>query len=282
MTRLPEPLVVNGHRIATDVRGSGPPVVLIHGTPSHSDIWRNVAPVLTAAGYRVHLFDLLGFGRSERPCDPAVDTSVAAQGEVLCALMEEWELERAHVVAHDIGGAIAMRLGVFQPEVVHSLTLIDTVSYDSWPSATWRRILGDGLEALMRADDADHRARMTAQLQMTVADPANMTGEVLARYLEPVSGPIGQPSFFCHQARHYDSRYTEAISDRLAELGRLPVQLIWGDSDTWQDPAYGRRLEADIPGAVLHTIPRAGHFAMEDQPAAVAERIRAFLDEQHA
>ena len=282
MTLLPDPEIVHGHRIATGVHGDGPPVVLIHGTPSHSFIWRNVVPALTAAGYRVHLFDLLGFGCSERPRDPAVDTSVAAQGEVLAALMEVWELERPHLVAHDIGGAVALRLGGFQPEGGGSLTLLDTVSFDSWPSASWRRIIAHGLDALMRADDAEHRARLAAQLRMTVADPANMTGDVLAEYLAAVSGPVGQPSFFLHQVRHYDSRYTETITDRLADLGRLPVQLIWGASDSWQDPAYAHRLAAAIPDASLHMIDGAGHFVMEDKPQAVAAHIRAFLDAQHA
>ena len=62
---LPDHAIIDGHRIAYGVHGEGPPVVLIHGTPSHSFIWRNVVPRLTAGGLRVHLFDLLGFGQSE-------------------------------------------------------------------------------------------------------------------------------------------------------------------------------------------------------------------------
>ena len=72
-----ENILVNGHRIADGSHGKGEPVVLIHGTPSSSYIWRNVVPDLVAAGCKVHLFDLLGFGVSERPWDQAVDTSVS-------------------------------------------------------------------------------------------------------------------------------------------------------------------------------------------------------------
>jgi pimeloyl-ACP methyl ester carboxylesterase len=62
-------VLVGGHRIACGAIGSGDPVILIHGTPSSSYIWRNVAPQLTKAGHKVHVFDLLGFGASERPFD---------------------------------------------------------------------------------------------------------------------------------------------------------------------------------------------------------------------
>jgi alpha/beta hydrolase fold len=62
-----EHVIINGHRIAHGVYGEGTPVVLVHGTPSASIIWRKLVPVLCAAGFKVHVFDLLGFGESERP-----------------------------------------------------------------------------------------------------------------------------------------------------------------------------------------------------------------------
>ena len=61
-----ENALVKGRRIAYGVHGSGEPVVLIHGTPSSAYIWRNVVPKLTKSGNKVHLFDLLGYGLSER------------------------------------------------------------------------------------------------------------------------------------------------------------------------------------------------------------------------
>ena len=127
---------MNGYRIAYGKHGDGEPVILIHGTPSHSYIWRNVVPGLVDGGCRVFLFDLLGYGASERPVDPDVDTSVGGQEAILLQLMSVWNLKFAHFVAHDIGGAIGQRFALSYPESMKSLTLIDTVSYDSWPSAT--------------------------------------------------------------------------------------------------------------------------------------------------
>ncbi len=282
MELLTSNVVINGQRIACGIHGEGNPIILIHGTPSHSYIWRNVAPALEEAGYRVHLFDLLGFGRSERPRDPSIDTSVSAQIDILRGLMTYWKLDSAHIVSHDIGGAIGMRFAIFYPKMVQSLTLIDTVSYDSWPSVTWRERIKSGLEALTATSDSEHRKSFGDQILTAVYNKEKMKKEALAQYLEAISGPIGQASFFQHQVRHYDSRHTEEIDHRLQELAEMPVQIIWGENDSWQTPDGAHRLHGDIPGSTLHILAECGHFAMEDKPAEITNLIKGFIAAQSA
>src|ERR687897_1203302 len=114
-TVVDQDVVVNGVRIAyRDGQGDGRPVVLVPGTPSHSYIWREVIPPLESEGYRLLAFDLLGYGRSERPLDR--DTSVAAQARILECMLDFWGVEQADIMAHDIGGATAMILAVHKPE----------------------------------------------------------------------------------------------------------------------------------------------------------------------
>ncbi|MHB0774963.1 alpha/beta fold hydrolase [Halomonas sp. WWR20] len=270
-------VLIDGKRIAHGVYGQGAPVVLLHGTPSSSLIWRDVMPPLVEAGYRVHLFDLLGYGHSERPWDPTVDTSISAQTSVLERLMNHWRLETAHVVAHDFGGGIAQRFGIFHPQRLRSLTLIDTVSYDSYPSPHTRQQMANGLERLGKAPDAEHRAHFREWLLTAVHDPRALEDSALDTYLDFISGPIGQPSLFQHQVRHYDAKHTLEIADRLPELGSLPVQLIWGADDAWQSVDYAHRLNADIPGSELTVLDNCGHFAPEDQPEAIARLLIEFL-----
>lgn len=273
----PDSVLIDGRRIAVGRMGAGAPVVLIHGTPSFSWIWRNVAPHIAAAGYRVHLFDLLGFGHSERPRDPAVDTSVGVQAPILAALMDHWGLADAHIVAHDIGGAVAQRFGIFHRDRVRTLTLIDTVSFDSWPSPRTREQMRAGLDRLIKAPDAEHRAHFRDWLETAVSDVAGFRDEARDVYLDMIAGPVGQASFFQHQVAHYDPRYTLEIADRLGELGAKPVQIIWGEDDAWQVVDWADKLKAAIPNAELHIVPDAGHFAMEDRPAEIAQLLTGFI-----
>lgn len=284
MSNMSNPLLsdnalIHGRRFATGVLGSGAPVVLLHGTPSSSHIWRNVAPVLAEGGYRVHVYDLLGYGMSERPHDE-VDVSVTGQVEFLRGLLAHWQLPAAHVVAHDIGGAVAMRLGVFHPQTIKTLTLIDCVSFDSWPSARTRQQMQEGLDALIAAPPQKHRAHFEEWLLSTVHNKEGLRQSgALEYYLNLICGSVGQASFFQHQVCHYDPRHTSEISDRLAVLGEKPVNIIWGEDDAWQVKDWAHRLQAAIPGAALTLLPQCGHFAMEDQPQAVSDNILQFLNQ---
>lgn len=276
-------VLIDGNRIAHGVygahgvHGSGEPVVLLHGTPSSSLIWRDVVPAITGAGYRAHLYDLLGFGHSERPRDPAIDTSVTAQVPIFEELLRHWGLEAFHIVAHDIGGAVAKRFALDAPERVRSLTLIDVVSFDSWPSKRTREQMQAGLDKLIAAPDAEHGAHFRDWLLSAVANKERLSGAMLDTYLDFISGPVGQGSLFQHQIRHYDPRHTDELTPRLAELGRLPVQILWGREDGWQVVDWAHKLHAAIPGSALHVLEDCGHFAMEDRPEEIARLALDFI-----
>lgn len=126
---LNQQVIIQGHRIATGIQGVGEPLVLVHGTPAHSIIWRDLLPSLTAAGFRVYIYDLLGYGASERPL--SADTSIAAQAELLIGLLDHWQLDSAHVFGHDIGGALSLRAAFEHSRRFRSLTIADICSYDS-------------------------------------------------------------------------------------------------------------------------------------------------------
>lgn len=275
-------VLINDVRIAHGVHGNGEPVVLIHGTPSSSYIWRKTLPALLEAGYRVHLYDLLGFGLSERPWSEGIDTSVTGQVPILEGLMAHWGLENAHVISHDIGGAIAQRLAVFSPERVNSLTLIDVCSFDSWPSKRTHQQMQEGLEHLIKKPNAEHLEHFREWLLSAVSDKRGLSKDALKIYLDYISGPIGQGSLFQHQVSHYDPKHTVEISGRLAELAALPVQIIWGEDDAWQVADWAHKLHDAIPNSKLHILKDCGHFAMEDKPGEINQRLVAFLADHAA
>lgn len=277
---LDSEVIVNGARLAYRDRGAGEPVVFLHGTPSHSFIWRDIVPEVERAGHRVVLFDLLGYGQSERPLTH--DTSVRGQVDVLKGLLQHLGIDQFCLVAHDIGGAIAQLLATAEPARVRRLMLIDTVSYDSWPSKTWQVIIRDHLHDYAAMPASDFEAMLTRQLQMTVTNPGRMSGAVLDAYLAPHRSALGQTSFFEHQVRHYDSSPTQQVAPALAHL-TMPVRLLWGAQDAWQPLTYAKRLAADIPGSDLVVINNGGHILMEDQPERVRSELFSFLttSDQH-
>lgn len=273
-------VLINNHRIAYNTFGGGEPIVLLHGTPSSSLIWRNIVPTLVKAGYKVHVYDLLGYGLSERPANPSVDTSISAQVPVLLKLLSEWGLQDAHIVAHDIGGAVAQRLGVFHPEKIRTLTLIDCVSFDSYPSKRTREQMQKGLETLIKASDEDHRAHFREWLLSAVYHKDQFAQSSLDTFLGYISGPMGQASLFQHQIRHYDPKHTMEIAERLPELEKKPVQLIWGAEDIWQVTDWAHKLHETIPGSKLHVLEECGHFSPEDQPDKISDLVLSFVGEK--
>ena len=109
--------------LAVLTEGEGTPVVLLHGFPDSSRLWRQQIPALVAAGMRVIAPDLRGFGESDKPHDVeayAVRHSVAD----MVALMDAFDIERAHVVGHDWGAGVAWALGAFLPARVDRLVVM--------------------------------------------------------------------------------------------------------------------------------------------------------------
>ena len=211
----------------------------------------------------------------------SVDTSISRQVPVLEGLLSYWGLEKAHIVAHDIGCGIAQRFAVFTTERVRSCTLIDVVSFDSQPSELTRQQMQNGLGILMKAAEADHRAHFREWLLSTVQNKQKLAHSSLDTYVEYISGPVGQGSLFQHQVRHYDPEHTMEIADRLHELGSLPVKLIWGENDGWQTTDWAHKLNRAIHGSELEILENCGHFAPEDQPEELARSLVSFLD-QHS
>lgn len=113
---------VGGHKIAYLEQGSGSLVILIHGIPTNSQMWRAIIPQL-AATHRVIAPDLLNYGQSEKP--KSADVSINAQSRMILHFMRALGIRSADVVAHDIGGGVAQLIAVNAPEAVRKLVLIE-------------------------------------------------------------------------------------------------------------------------------------------------------------
>jgi len=258
-----------------DRMGDGPPLVLVHGTPSWSYLWRNVAPVL-ARDYTVYLYDLPGYGHSAKV--DGQDVSMGMQGRVLTELIGHWGLDVPLIAAHDIGGGIALRAHLLHGVDVARMALLDTLAMRPRGGGPWgtpwsRHVRVHGTEAFTALPGYLFEGLMRAYLGTAMAQP--MAESTFRAYLDPFTGAAGQQAFF-RQIAQLDEAYTDAIEPLLGEV-RAPVDLIWGAEDTWLDLDFAARLHAAIPAATLTWIDAAGHFLQEDAPGAVTRALRGVL-----
>jgi pimeloyl-ACP methyl ester carboxylesterase len=267
--QVPETFTFDGQSVRHGIIGEGPPLVLVHGTPFSSYVWHRIAPLL-AAHRRVHYFDLLGYGRSEMR--EGQDVSLGVQNRVLAALLDHWGLERPDVAAHDFGGATALRAHLLGGRDYRSLTLIDSVAVRPWGSPFVRHVR-DHEAAFAKAPSYIHEAILQAYLRTALHRP--LPDQELRPYLEPWLGGIGQPAFY-RQIAQMDERHTDEVEHRYGEV-RCPVQILWGEEDTWIPIERGRKLAAMIPDARFRPIGGAGHLVQEDAPEAIVAMLLAFL-----
>lgn len=250
--------------------GTGDPVVFLHGTPFSSYVWRDIAAGL-GSRHRVFVWDMPGYGRSEMR--QGQDVSLAAQQSVFTGLLHHWELENPTVVAHDFGGAVALRSAVLDRLHYRRLVLLDAVSLRPWGSEFFR-LVREHSEVFAALPAHLHEALVRSYI--STASHTGPRAAVLDALVEPWLGPIGQQAFY-RQISHADERHTREVEDRYGELG-FPVLIGWGSEDRWLPPEHARRLAKLIPHARLRWIEQAGHLVQEDAPGRLTGILGEFLE----
>ena len=265
MLALPHTAIIEGNAVRWGVLGDGPPLVAIHGTPFSSQVWRRIAPQL-ADQRRVYVFDLVGYGQSEMR--DGQDVSLAVQNRVLAALLREWRLDRPHVLAHDFGGATALRGYYLDGLRYASLTIFDAVALAPWGSAFVQHVRRHEA-AFSGMPDYMHRALLKAYLQTSAHGP--LSQEAMDVYCGPWLGPVGQPAFY-RQIAQMDQKFTDEVEGLYSAMD-CPVTVLWGEQDAWIPAEKGRALAALISDRPCILIPNAGHLVQEDRPEAIVAAI---------
>jgi pimeloyl-ACP methyl ester carboxylesterase len=253
-----------------DRLGAGPPVVLMHGTPFSSFVWRDIAQAL-AAEHAVYVWDMLGYGTSDKGANQ--DVSLAAQTELFTELLGVWGIDGSPaVVAHDFGGAVALRAHLLHGAAYDRLVLVDAVAHSPWGTGLFR-LVRDNPHVLPELPPELHEALVRAYV--STASHRGLTQSALDAYVAPWLGREGQAALYRQMAQG-DERYTDEVQGSYGEL-RLPVLVCWGTEDTWLAPSKAERLAGAIPGAQLRWLQGAGHLVQEDAPAQLTAALMEFL-----
>jgi pimeloyl-ACP methyl ester carboxylesterase len=264
---------VDGMSVHYRDEGSGPPIVLVHGTGSNLYTWDAWAAAL-APTHRVVRLDLPAFGLTgPRPDgDYRLDTYV----EFLDRFAAKLGLGPFALAGNSLGGAIAWRFAVAHPSEVSGLVLVDPGGY---PRKTKRLlvfrigsmpVLGSVLTHL------DPRLMVERTSRQVYGDPSKVGPEEIERNYELVLRPGNREAFGVETSVPYEDRTA------LLKTLHVPTLVMWGDKDALIPVSDAQRFGADIPGARVLVYEGLGHVPMEEDGPRTAADAKAFLDQTAA
>ena len=269
----PHYLEQDGLRMHYVDEGRGDPILLLHGEPTWSYLYRKLIPRLAPVA-RVLAPDYFGFGRSDKPVERdwfTYDRHFAS----IERFVEELDLRDLTVVVHDWGGPIGLRLAVVRPERVQQLVITQTgVFAGRAPSDEWLRF-----RDLVRRVGTEFQAGRLVQLASVTELPDDVVAAYDAPYPVPESktGALMFPELVPTELDHPSAQRMLDVRDALKTWDR-PTLIVFGDSDPIFSPRVGERFAELIPGAEpAETLTGAGHFLQEDKGEELGARIAGWL-----
>jgi pimeloyl-ACP methyl ester carboxylesterase len=272
-------VLADGERVRVVEAGdaAAPPVVLVHGWGCSSYFWRHQISALAGEGWRALSIDLRGHGLSDRPLDP-VAYSRPGMADHLLATLDALEVGRAPVIAHSMGGAVAVTLARAQPARISRLALFGAVGFGVVNRAEWARLLPPALAGAL-VPRRIPRWTIAAAMKHTRGDAWIPDDDAIDQYWAPTQFPD-----FIRAMQlllmHFD--WTPWAPADLASLPQ-PLLLVAGTHDQVVRPQRVIPVLARaLRGAELHVADGAGHVIPEERPGWTLELLRRFLAAERA
>lgn len=276
-------LDLNGLQYHYIDEGQGDPVVMVHGNPSWSFYYRNLAKALRGS-YRVIVPDHIGCGLSEKPGDEDYSYRLEQRVDDLEALLEELNIrKRITLVVHDWGGMIGMAYASRHPERIARLVILNTSAFHlpagkRFPLAL--KICRDtafgaflvkrlNMFALMAARVGCKRNPMSESLRGAYCAPYGVSADRIAtlRFVQDIPLQPEDPS--------YD--LVSEVEAGLERFAALPMTICWGLKDFVFDKHFLKEWQRHFPNAEVHTFADCGHYILEDASDEVIPIIEQFL-----
>jgi pimeloyl-ACP methyl ester carboxylesterase len=262
---------VDGLKLAFLVGGEGEPIVFVHGWPTCSYMWRHQVPVL-AERFRVYALDLPGFGDSDKPTD--VSYTLAFYAGILDGFLKTMDIEQVSLVGHDLGGPIMLLWAVRHLERLARLVIMDTMPYPDLPLMLRLMLPAARLPGVGRAMVSRRGLRFA--LQLGTVGKEVVTDELVLAYYRPFSENLDARRVLLRILTELEPGEMVEIENNLGRI-TAPTLILWGEKDPSAPLSIARRLQADIDGSLLKTIPNCGHFLTEDRPEEVNRSLLEFL-----
>lgn len=239
---------------------NGPVVVLVHGLGGRAEDWRNLAPDLAKAGYRVYLPDLPGYGKSAKPAN--FSYSVPDEARVMVHFLDSLHLQRVDLGGWSMGGWIVQTIAATHPWRIRKLMLFDSAGLYVRP---------DWNISLFTPQNASELAQLDALL---MPHPPRVPGFVAHDILR-ISH---QDAWVIQRALGSMLTGTYTTNDILPKLP-MPVLIVWGAEDQITPLSQGATMHDLIPQSHLDVIPDCGHLAPDQCASRIAPGVLSFLRE---
>ncbi len=274
---------VQGHRVFYREAGpaDAPTVVLLHGYPTSSRMFRHLLPAL-ADRFHVIAPDHLGFGQSATPPAADFDYTFDALAEVTEDLLGQLGVERYAVYVQDYGAPIGWRLALRSPDAITAIVSQNGNAYDEgfvpefWaPVWAYAQSPGPSTEAALRGALSEEAIRW--QYTHGVAEPELVDPDTWATDHREISRP-GLDQTQLDLFRDYATN--PPLYPRLHEYFRasqVPLLAIWGAEDEIFGPDGARAFAKDLENAQIQLVPGGGHFLLESHLDTVTDAMRTFL-----
>ncbi|MBA3963610.1 MAG: alpha/beta hydrolase [Chthoniobacterales bacterium] len=262
---------------------SRPTIVLLHGFPSSSHMFRNLIPNL-ADKYHVIAPDYPGFGYSDQPSTSEFAYTFEHLAEVVDHLLDALGLERYSIYIQDYGSPIGFRLFVKHPEKIQAIISQNGNAYNEGLSPFW----AENLEPYWKEKNATTEAKVRGLLSLETTkfqysagfrDPSHVSPDTWTHDQATLDKP-GNAEI--QLALFYDYRNNLTQYDLWHATLRKehpPVLAVWGKNDPIFIPAGAEAFKRDVPDAEIHLLD-TGHFALEEDGEIIADHILKFLHQQ--
>ncbi len=263
---------VGGLEVAYRELGSGPPVLLIHGWPTSSFLWREVMPPI-AQRNRVVAIDLPGYGGSSKPRDVRYDFEM--YDRVLTGFADALGLSGLGLGVHDIGGPIGLHWLLANPQRFSRLALLNTLVYPELSLAAKAFLIGGKLPLVRELLTSDRGLALA--MRAGIAKRERRTREVLDAVREPFQTRDEKAVLAAAGVGLTPAGLVE-IARALPSL-EIPVRIVYGERDRiLPDVAKTMaRVARDLPQAEVTALPGCGHFLQEDDPHQVGAALAEFF-----
>ena len=273
-------VAVRGQRVFVREAGAGAPVLLVHGVPASSFLYRKVIPRLAARGLRPVAFDFPGLGLSDKPHGAAYDWHALAGW--MDAIVDELGIAPVHLVVHDIGGPIGFEWATRHPEKLRSLTILNTlldVAVFRRPFPMWLYVVPAFRHVAVRAQSARLLAPVMRRIGLKHAEA--MTLDEIASYPALLRHNDGLRPFldvmagFVLTAEHGDF-LREGLKAHPA-----PIQLVWREHEVAIPRHQLEHIRTHLPLRHSHFVD-ARHFLQQDAAGPLAGHVADFCAEVDA